>query len=57
MREAVGMSQAFHAGRTGGLPPTAGAFPSQAKKMLSRYSFDGGSLAVSLPGARGDYGT
>ncbi len=29
--EAVGMSQAFHAGKTGGNPPTAADFPSQAK--------------------------
>jgi hypothetical protein len=55
--EAVGMSQAFHAGRTRGLPPTAGAFSSQAKKTLSRYSSDGGLLAASLPGARGNCGT
>jgi hypothetical protein len=56
-REAVGMSQAFHAGRTGGLPPTAGAFPSQAKKTLLHYSSDGGSLAISLPGVHGNRST
>ncbi len=56
-QEAVGMSQAFHAGGTGGLPPTAGAFPSQAQKRLLRYSSDGGSSAVSHPGARGNCGT
>jgi hypothetical protein len=51
------MYQAFRAGMTGGLPPTAGAFPSQDEKTLLRYSSDGGLLAVNLPGAHGDHGT
>ena len=50
------MSQAFHADGTGGLPPTAGAFPSQAKKSLAGYSQDGGSVAASLSGAHGSQG-
>ncbi len=45
-REAVGMSQAFHASTTGGVPIAAGAFPSQAKKTLTRYSGDSKSPAV-----------
>jgi hypothetical protein len=52
LREAVGMSQAFHAGGREGLPLTAGAFPSQAKKALSGNSSDGCLLAISLPGLR-----
>ncbi len=46
-REAVGMSQAFHAGATRGIPIVAGAFPSQAKKTLTHYSGDSKSLAAS----------
>jgi hypothetical protein len=40
-REVVGMSQAFHAGATGGIQTVAGAFPSQAETTLTRYSSDG----------------
>jgi hypothetical protein len=40
-REAVGMSQAFHASATGGIQTVAGAFPSQAETTLTRYSSDG----------------
>jgi hypothetical protein len=54
--EVVGMSQAFYAGGTGGLPTTAGVFPSQTKKTLSWYSSDGGSLVISLPGAHSNRG-
>jgi hypothetical protein len=39
-REAVGMSQAFHASATGGLQTIAGAFPSQAATTLACYSSD-----------------
>jgi hypothetical protein len=46
VREAVGMSQAFHASATGGVPIAAGAFPSQAKKMLTCYSGDSKSPAA-----------
>ncbi len=46
-REAVGMSQAFHASATGGLQTAASAFPSQAKKTLRRYSLDSNSPAAS----------
>jgi hypothetical protein len=48
-REAVGMSQAFHAGATGGIQTVAGAFPSQAETTLMRYSSDGKSQAASHP--------
>ncbi len=48
-REAVGMSQAFHASATGGLQTVTGAFPSQAKTMLTRYSSDSKSQAASHP--------
>jgi hypothetical protein len=44
--EAVGMSQAFHASATGGVSIAAGAFPSQAKKTLTRYSGDSKSPAA-----------
>jgi hypothetical protein len=57
VREVLGMSQAFHAGVVlGGTPPTAGVYPSQAKKMLTRYSLDGGSAAASSSGSRGNQG-
>jgi hypothetical protein len=46
-REAVGMSQAFHASATGGLQTAASAFPSQAEKTLTRYSSDSNSPAAS----------
>jgi hypothetical protein len=45
-REAVGMSQAFHASATGGVPIAADAFPSQAEKTLTRYSGDSKSPAA-----------
>ncbi len=45
-REAVGMSQAFHASATGGVPIAAGAFPSQAEKTLTCYSGDSWSPAA-----------
>jgi hypothetical protein len=48
-REAVGMSQAFHASATGGLQTVAGAFPSQAEMTLTRYSSDSKSQAASHP--------
>ncbi len=46
-QEAVGMSQAFHANATGGLQTIGGAFPSQAKTTLTRYSSDSKSQAAS----------
>ncbi len=50
-QEALGMSQAFHAGAVSGdTPPTAGVYPSQAKMTLTRYSSDGGSAAASSSG-------
>jgi hypothetical protein len=56
-REALGMSQAFHAGTVlGGTPPTAGVYPSQAEKTLTRYSLDGGSAAASSSGPCGNRG-
>ncbi len=48
-REVVGMSQAFHAGATGGLQTVAGDFPSQAKTMLTCYSLDSKLQAASHP--------
>jgi hypothetical protein len=48
-REAVGMSQAFHASATGGLQTVVGVFPSQAKMMLTRYSSDSKLQAASHP--------
>jgi hypothetical protein len=53
-REAVGMSQAFHASTTGGLQTAASAFPSQAKKMLMRYSLDSNSPAACHSSRGGD---
>ena len=49
VREAVGMSQAFHASATGGIQTVAGAFPCQAKTTLTRYSSNGKSQAASHP--------
>ncbi len=48
-REVVGMSQAFHAGATGGIQTVAGAFPSQANTMLTHYSSNGKLQAASHP--------
>ncbi len=48
-REAVRMSQAFHASATGGLQTVAGAFPSQAEMMLTCYSSDSKLQAASHP--------
>ncbi len=56
-REALGMSQAFHAGAVlGGTPPTAGVYLSQAEKKLTRYLSDGSSAAASSSGSRGNQG-
>jgi hypothetical protein len=53
-QEAVGMSQAFHASATKGVPIVEGAFPSQAEKMLTRYSGDSKSPAAgNAPCGRG----
>jgi hypothetical protein len=57
MREAVGLSQAFHASGTGVVQPTAPAFPSQDEITLVQYLSDKGLLAASSPGSRGDRGT
>jgi hypothetical protein len=57
VREAVGMSQAFHAGAAGGLPTSAGAFSSQAEKTLLHYSLDGSLQAASHSGAHGNCGS
>jgi hypothetical protein len=43
------MFQAFHASATGGLQTVAGAFPSQAKTTLTRYSLDSKLQAASHP--------
>jgi hypothetical protein len=48
-REAVGMSQAFHAGATGGIQTVAGAFPSQPETTLTRYFSNGKLQAASHP--------
>ncbi len=48
-REAVGMSQAFHASATRGIQTIAGAFPSQAEMTLMRYSSNGKLQAASHP--------
>jgi hypothetical protein len=57
MWEVLGMSQAFHAGAVlGGTPPTAGVYPSQAKKTLTPYSSDGSSAAASSSGFHSNQG-
>ncbi len=56
-REAVGLSQAFHAGAVaGGPPPTVGVYPSQAKKTMQGYSLEGGQAAAGSLGPRGNQG-
>ncbi len=54
-REAMGLSQAFHAGAVaGGPPPTAGVYPSQAEKTMQGYSPEGGQAAAGPLGPRGN---
>ena len=51
-QEAMGLSQAFHAGAvSGSISPTAGAYPSQAEKTMRGYSSEGGQASASLSGS------
>ena len=50
-REAMGLSQAFHAGAVAtGAPPAVGAYPSQAEMTLRRYPQEGGHGAGGAGG-------
>jgi hypothetical protein len=53
-REAMGLSQAFHAGAVaGGATQIVGAYPSQAEQTLRRYPQEGGQGPSTPMGTRG----
>jgi hypothetical protein len=53
-REAMGLSQAFHAGAVaGGATQIVGAYPSQAEQTLQRYPQEGGQGPSTPTGTRG----
>ena len=57
-REAMGLSQAFHAGAVaGGVPQVVGAYPSQAEQTLQRYPHEGAQGAGTPTGSNGTLGS